>query len=41
MPWAESILIMEIMDEVRRQGGLKYPESIESTKYPVKLTQKK
>lgn len=33
----ESILIMEIMDEVRRQGGLKYPDKIESTEYPLKL----
>ncbi|KIV88001.1 hypothetical protein PV10_09180 [Exophiala mesophila] len=40
MPWAESILIMEIMDEARRQGGLVYPPSIESTEYPVKLTEK-
>ncbi|KAF2177595.1 NAD(P)-binding protein [Zopfia rhizophila CBS 207.26] len=34
---AESILIMEVMDEVRRQGGLSYPEKIETTKYPVQL----
>ncbi|ETN45367.1 uncharacterized protein HMPREF1541_09198 [Cyphellophora europaea CBS 101466] len=25
MPWAETIRVMEIMDEVRRQGGTKYP----------------
>lgn len=31
MPWEESILIMEIMDEVRQQCGLVYPEAIEST----------
>jgi predicted dehydrogenase len=37
MSWDESTLIMEIMDEVRRQGGLTYPEAIESTKYPVEL----
>lgn len=37
MPWEESLVIMEVMDEVRRQGGLKYPESIESTKYPLQL----
>jgi len=37
MPWSESILIMETMDEVRRQGGLVYPEAIETTDYPVKL----
>eukprot|EP01103_Thecamoeba_quadrilineata_P002503 TRINITY_DN12454_c0_g1_i2.p1 TRINITY_DN12454_c0_g1~~TRINITY_DN12454_c0_g1_i2.p1 ORF type:complete len:271 (+),score=44.94 TRINITY_DN12454_c0_g1_i2:388-1200(+) len=33
----ESVLIMEVMDEVRRQGGLVYPEKIESTNYPVTL----
>jgi hypothetical protein len=33
MPWDESILVMEVMDEVRRQGGLKYPDSVESTSY--------
>ncbi|KAF2707184.1 NAD(P)-binding protein [Pleomassaria siparia CBS 279.74] len=34
---AESILIMEVMDQVRKQGGLVYPEKIESTEYPVQL----
>ncbi|KAL1607637.1 hypothetical protein SLS60_002571 [Paraconiothyrium brasiliense] len=33
----ESILIMEIMDEVRRQGGLEYPSKIETLDYPVQL----
>lgn len=33
----ESILIMEVMDETRKQGGLKYPEKIETTKYPTQL----
>jgi predicted dehydrogenase len=33
----ESILIMEVMDEVRKQGGLIYPEKIETTKYPTEL----
>ncbi|KAF2113110.1 hypothetical protein BDV96DRAFT_601875 [Lophiotrema nucula] len=33
----ESILIMEVMDEVRKQGGLQYPEKIETTKYPTQL----
>lgn len=37
MPWEESIVIMDVMDEVRRQGDLKYPESIESTKYPLQI----
>jgi dihydrodiol dehydrogenase / D-xylose 1-dehydrogenase (NADP) len=34
---AESIVIMEVMDEVRKQGGLSYPEKIETTKYPTQL----
>ena len=38
LPWEESIAIMEVMDEVRRQGGLKYPQSIESTEYPLQLS---
>ena len=33
----ESVVIMEVMDEVRRQGGMKYPEKIESTDYPIDL----
>lgn len=33
----ESVVIMEVMDEVRRQGGLKYPEQIETLEYPVKF----
>ncbi|PLN77855.1 NAD(P)-binding protein [Aspergillus taichungensis] len=37
LPWEESITIMEVMDEVRRQGGLTYPEKIESTVYPTAL----
>ena len=37
MGWDESIVIMETMDEVRRQGGISYPEKIETTEYPVAL----
>lgn len=33
----ESILIMDVMDEVRKQGGLAYPEKIETTRYPTHL----
>jgi len=33
----ESIVIMEVMDEARKQGGLKYPDNIESLDYPIKL----
>lgn len=33
----ESILIMEVMDEIRKQGGLVYPEKIETTKFPTQL----
>ena len=35
--WDESILIMEIMDEVRIQNNMKYPEKIETLDYPVTL----
>jgi len=31
----ESVVIMEAMDEVRRQNDMVYPENIESTKYPL------
>ncbi|KAK7518968.1 hypothetical protein IWZ03DRAFT_308582 [Phyllosticta citriasiana] len=34
---AESITIMEVMDEVRKQAGLRYPEKIETLKYPQPL----
>jgi dihydrodiol dehydrogenase / D-xylose 1-dehydrogenase (NADP) len=33
----ETITIMEVMDEIRRQGDLTYPEKIESTVYPTEL----
>lgn len=33
----ESLVIMQVMDKVREQNGLKYPEKIETTKYPVDL----
>ncbi|MCJ1314471.1 hypothetical protein MMC25_008153 [Agyrium rufum] len=35
--WEESIVIMEVMDKVREQAGLRYPEAIESTEYPIDL----
>ena len=35
MGWDESVQVMEVMDEVRRQGGLEYPEGIESVEYPL------
>ena len=35
MGWEESLAIMEVMDEVRRQNGMVYPEKIESTVYPL------
>lgn len=37
MPWEESIAIMEVADEVRRQCNLVYPDVIETTQYPVDL----
>jgi predicted dehydrogenase len=36
LSWEESVVIMETMDEVRRQGGLKYSELLESTVYDEK-----
>jgi predicted dehydrogenase len=36
LTWEESIVIMETMDEVRKQGGLKYPELIETSVYDEK-----
>ncbi|KAH0291907.1 NAD(P)-binding protein, partial [Aureobasidium sp. EXF-3399] len=33
----ESIVIMEVMDEVRKQNGMTYPDKIETTEYPTKL----
>jgi len=32
MPWQETIAVMEVMDQVRAQGGLEYPEELETTK---------
>ncbi|KAL7785431.1 dimeric dihydrodiol dehydrogenase [Trichoderma afarasin] len=34
---SESIAVMDVMDQVRRQNGLDYPEKIETTQYPVEL----
>lgn len=34
---SESLVIMEVMDEVRRQNGMVYPEKIETLEYPVDL----
>ncbi|OQO07841.1 hypothetical protein B0A48_06632 [Cryoendolithus antarcticus] len=33
----ESLVIMRTMDEVRKQGGVKFPDKIETTDYPVDL----
>ncbi|KAL6156104.1 hypothetical protein ACJBU6_05240 [Exserohilum turcicum] len=33
----ESVLIMDIMDQVRKQGGLAFPEKIETLEYPTQL----
>jgi len=33
----ESTVIMEVMDEVRKQNGMRYPDKIETTEYPVDL----
>ncbi|KAF9701833.1 hypothetical protein EKO04_000193 [Ascochyta lentis] len=33
--WEESGAVMQVMDEVRRQGGLRYPDVVESVGYPL------
>jgi hypothetical protein len=37
MPWEETLAIMRVMDEVRKQAEMVYPERIESTTYPLAL----
>lgn len=37
MPWLESMIVMEIMDTVRRENNLWFPEEIETLEYPVTL----
>jgi hypothetical protein len=37
MTWDESILLMEIVDQIRSQAKIVYPAEIETTDYPVKL----
>ena len=37
MTHEESLVIMDTMDQVRKQNGLVYPEKIETTEYPVEL----
>ena len=37
MPLEESVVIMEVMDEVRRQGGIEYPEELESLVWPLEF----
>jgi predicted dehydrogenase len=36
LSWEESVIIMETMDEVRKQGGLKYSDLIETAVYDEK-----
>lgn len=35
LPLDESVVIMKVMDEVRRQNGIRFPDDIESTEYPL------
>ena len=37
MTWDESILVMEAVDEIRRQSKIVYPTDIETTDYPIRL----
>lgn len=31
MPWAETVRVLEMMDEIRRQGGAKFPQDVDGT----------
>ena len=33
--WEESVVIMRVMDEVRKQNGLVYPDKLETLDYPI------
>lgn len=35
--WEESTLLMEVLDQIRSQNGVKYPAEIESAEYPLAL----
>ncbi|KAJ3545827.1 hypothetical protein NM208_g2311 [Fusarium decemcellulare] len=37
IPWEQSIAIIEVVDEIRRQADYTFPEEIESTQYPLRL----
>lgn len=40
LPWQETLLVMEILDEVRRANGLSFPDTIESDEYPLRMAAK-
>ena len=35
LDWEESIVIMRVMDEVRKQNGMVYPDKLETLDYPI------
>jgi hypothetical protein len=35
IPWEESLCVLKVMDNIRRQAGIVYPEAIETTTYPL------
>lgn len=35
--WSESVLVMEAVDEIRRQANISFPDKIESLEYPIDL----
>ncbi|KAI5460860.1 hypothetical protein BGZ63DRAFT_387930 [Mariannaea sp. PMI_226] len=37
MSMGETLAVMEVMDKVRQQGGVRYPDSLESVEYPLSL----
>ncbi|KAM0554881.1 hypothetical protein ACHAPJ_006616 [Fusarium lateritium] len=40
IPWEESIAVLEVVDEIRKQADYTFPEDIESTQYPLNLKRK-
>ncbi|RDW83493.1 putative dimeric dihydrodiol dehydrogenase [Coleophoma crateriformis] len=37
MDWEEVVAVMEVMDKVREQNGIVYPQAIETTEFPINL----
>ena len=36
-PLAESLVMMQVMDQIREQNGIRYSEEVETTQYPIDI----